>query len=40
MEHSLAQIVAIVKTIGRKPMLELAKNWWIKFAIGVARLST
>lgn len=27
----LTQIVAIVKAIGAKPMMELVKHWWIKF---------
>lgn len=32
----LTQIATIIKAIGAKPMMELVKHWWIKFAIGVA----
>lgn len=36
MKEILQQINYIIKAIGEKPMLELVKNWWIKFAIGAA----
>lgn len=36
MSEILAQVAAIVKGIGGRAMFELAKNWWVKFAIGVA----
>jgi hypothetical protein len=29
----------VIKAVGEKPMIELAKNWWIKFCIGMAILA-
>lgn len=26
----------LIKAVGEKQMIELAKNWWIKFCVGVA----
>jgi hypothetical protein len=36
MGHILIQTGIVIKTIGRETMLELAKNTWIKFCIGIA----
>ena len=36
MEASLAQVARIVKTIGSKPMLELAKSKIIQTALAIA----
>ncbi|MCG7657110.1 hypothetical protein [Wielerella bovis] len=38
MNDILAEILNIIKAIGEELMLELVKNWWIKFAIGLAIL--